>query len=366
MTAGLRARCRLSVGCVASRRVVDSPEFERGAAAHQPITTTRGVAAPETNLRKDIVIAISGIVVVAAICFGLAFWKSDLKPFSVMHSTTAASKSAAGPDHVIISVNGDSITESEFSAAFSQLPEEMKAQYASEPGKQAFAEQMIRLKILEQEGHKLGIDKDPQVIGQLAADHTNIVAAATAQKLVPPPTNDAILKFYNENKGKFEATELSHILIAYQGGGVPARSGNAPTREAALKKAQMIEDQLKHGADFAKLATQYSDDTSSVERGGDLGPFTPGMLPPELEAHVAQLQPGQISEPVPSRYGVHIFKAGAHSTQPLEQVRQGITRRVQQQSTLDKVEQMRKAAKVDFDPKFFPEAPKPAAAKKPS
>jgi parvulin-like peptidyl-prolyl isomerase len=265
-------------------------------------------------------------------------------------------------------VNDEAITESEFAAAFSQLPQEMQQQFTSEAGKQAFAEQMVRLKLLEQAGRNMGVEKDPKVAGQLAADRTSILAAATAQKLLPPPTNAAVQKFYDENKKNFEATELSHILIAYEGGAVPARSGKALSQRDALKKAQSIAQQAKSGADFAKLARENSDDASSAERGGVLGPFSPGMLPPEIESHVMQLQPGQVSDPVPSRFGVHIFKAGAHTAQPLEQVRQGISRRVQQQSTLDKVEQMRKGAKVDFDPKFFPEAPKaaPAPAKKPS
>jgi len=308
-------------------------------------------------LRKDIVIAIAGIVIVAAICFGLAFMKPDFKPFS--SHTAAAPDAATGPEHVILHVNGEAVTEGEFQAAYSQLPEDVQRQFASEAGKQAFAEQMVRLKILEQEGHRTGVEKDPKVAAQLAADHTNILAAATAQKLVPPPTNADVVKFYNDNKKNFEATELSHILIAYQGGGVQPRSGAPLSRQDAMKKAQMVSQQLKSGADFAKMAVQYSDDISSAERGGVLGPFSPGMLPPELEAHVFQLQPGQISDPVPSRYGIHIFKAGAHTAQPLEQVRQGITQRVQQKATLDKVEQMRKSAKVEFDPKVFPEANKP-------
>jgi parvulin-like peptidyl-prolyl isomerase len=324
-------------------------------------------------LRKDIVIAIAGIAIVAAICFGLAIWKSDMKPFSSLRSgatTTSATSTAAGaPDHVIMHVNGEPVTEGEFSAAFSQIPQEMQQQFASEAGKQAFAEQMVRLKILEQEGRKLGVEKDPKVAGQLAADRTNIIAATTAQKLTPPPTNDAVQKFYNDNKNKFEATELSHILIAYQGGAVPARNGKPLSQRDALKKAQSIVQQAKSGADFAKLARENSDDAASAEHGGVLGPFSPGMLPPEIESHVTQLQPGQVSDPVPSRYGIHIFKVGAHTSQPIDQVRAGISRRMQQQATLDKVEQMRKAAKVEFDPKFFPEAPKaaaaPPAAKKP-
>jgi parvulin-like peptidyl-prolyl isomerase len=267
-------------------------------------------------------------------------------------------------------VNGDSVTESEFAAAFSQLPQEMQQQFSSEAGKQAFAEQIVRLKILEQEGSRLGVEKDPKVAGQLAADHTNIIAAATAQKLLPPPNEAAVQKFYEENKKNFEATELSHILVAYEGGAVPARNGKPLGQREALKKAQSIAQQAKGGADFAKLAREYSDDAASADKGGVLGPFSPGMLPPDIESHITQLQPGQVSDPVPSRYGVHVFKVGAHTSQPLEQLRPSISRRVQQQATLNKVEQMRKAAKVDFDPKFFPESvktppPPPAAPKKP-
>jgi peptidyl-prolyl cis-trans isomerase C len=316
-------------------------------------------------LRKDIVIAVAGIAIVAAICFGLAVWKSDMKPFSSLRSgagATSATSSTSGPDHVIMHVNGEPVTESEFAAAYSQLPQEMQQQFASEAGKQAFAEQIVRLKILEQEGRKMGVEKDPKVAGQLAADHLNIIAAATAQKLLPPPTNDAIQKFYEQNKKNFEATELSHILIAYEGGSVPARNGKPLGQRDALKKAQSIAQQAKGGADFAKLARDYSDDAGSAQNGGVLGPFTPGTLPPEIESHVVQLQPGQVSDPVPSRFGVHIFKAGAHTSQPLEQLRPSISRRVQQQATVEKVEQMRKTAKVDFDPKFFPEAAKTATA----
>ena len=321
-------------------------------------------------MRKDIVIAIAGIALVAAICFGLAIWKPEWKPFSSSKpaSVMEGAKAEGGPDQVVMRVNGEPITESEFAAAFSQLPQDMQQQFTSEAGKQAFAEQMVRLKILEQEGRKMGVEKDPKVAGQLAADHTNILAAATAQKLTPPPTPAAVQKFYDENKKSFEAQELSHILIAYEGGAVPPRTGKPLSQQEALKKAQSIEQQLKSGADFTKLAQLFSDDASSASRGGALGPFSPGMLPPEIESHVSRLQPGQVSDPVPSRYGIHIFKAGAHTAQPLEQVRQGISRRVQQQNTLEKVEQMRKTAKVDFDPKFFPEAPKPPppAAKRPS
>jgi parvulin-like peptidyl-prolyl isomerase len=99
---------------------------------------------------------------------------------------------------------------------------------------------------------------------------------------------------------------------------------------------------------------------ATAERGGELGTFGRGTLPPELEQRVFTLKEGEISDPMPSRFGVHIFRVGKRGTQAIEQVRPAIARRVQQQNTLDRIEVLRKQAKVDFDPKFFPDkAPRP-------
>jgi hypothetical protein len=315
-------------------------------------------------VKKDLLIALGASVITAGICFGLARMKPDFgRPASVMASAPAAAGKA---DRVVMHVNGEPVTETEFQVAFAQMPEDVQRQFASEQGKQAFAEQVVRLKLLEQEGRKLGVERDPRVVAQLAADRMNIVAAAAAQKLVATPSPAAVQKFYSENQKRFETMELSHILVAYQGGGVPARAGTAPSQAEAMQKAAALRQQIDKGADFAQLAAKYSDDMSSAEHGGQLGPFGPGMLPPEIESRVFALQPGQVTPPIPSRFGIHIFKAGKRTAQPLEQVREGIARRVQQQNTLDRVEALRKTAKVDFDPKFFPNLQPKAPPKQPS
>lgn len=58
---------------------------------------------------------------------------------------------------------------------------------------------------------------------------------------------------------------------------------------------------------FAQMARQYSEDGSGA-RGGDLGWAAPGQFVPEFEKALTALQPGQISEPVVSRYGVHLIQ----------------------------------------------------------
>jgi peptidyl-prolyl cis-trans isomerase SurA len=60
-------------------------------------------------------------------------------------------------------------------------------------------------------------------------------------------------------------------------------------------------------ADFAALAREYSQDGSAAQ-GGDLGWASPGMFVPEFENVMNQLAPGEVSEPLLSRFGVHLIQ----------------------------------------------------------
>lgn len=60
-------------------------------------------------------------------------------------------------------------------------------------------------------------------------------------------------------------------------------------------------------ARFEDLAREYSQDGSAKE-GGDLGWAGPGAYVPEFEEVLNQLQPGEVSAPVVSRFGVHLIQ----------------------------------------------------------
>src|SRR5690606_34347381 len=60
-------------------------------------------------------------------------------------------------------------------------------------------------------------------------------------------------------------------------------------------------------ADFAELAREYSQD-ASARNGGDLGWASPGMFVPEFEEAMANLKPGEIADPIVSRFGVHLIQ----------------------------------------------------------
>jgi peptidyl-prolyl cis-trans isomerase SurA len=59
--------------------------------------------------------------------------------------------------------------------------------------------------------------------------------------------------------------------------------------------------------DFATAARDNSQDGSARE-GGDLGWANPGQFVPEFEEVMNQLAPGQVSEPLVSRFGVHLIQ----------------------------------------------------------
>jgi peptidyl-prolyl cis-trans isomerase C len=71
--------------------------------------------------------------------------------------------------------------------------------------------------------------------------------------------------------------------------------------------AEAVLKELKKGADFKRLAEKRSLSPDS-DMGGDLGYFSKGDMPPEFEAVVFKMKPGETSRVVKSPYGYHIFR----------------------------------------------------------
>ena len=67
-------------------------------------------------------------------------------------------------------------------------------------------------------------------------------------------------------------------------------------------------ERIQKGEKFGKLAKEFSLDTGSAKRDGNLGYFGRGKMVKEFEKSAFNLQMGQISEPVKTQYGYHIIK----------------------------------------------------------
>lgn len=127
-----------------------------------------------------------------------------------------------------------------------------------------------------------------------------------ANMKVDTATDEASLKArYEKEKSRFtlpEQREAAHILIKVPPNATPAQ------QKAALAKAEEVDKLAKApGADFAKLAEQYSDDLGSKNQGGDLGWLQKGDTNPAFEKALFSMQKGQISDPVLSPEGYHII-----------------------------------------------------------
>ena len=90
-----------------------------------------------------------------------------------------------------------------------------------------------------------------------------------------------------------------------------------PVSDADLQKA--YEDQAKNlisrlakGADFGKLAQEFSEDTANKAQGGLLGWVVPRSFVPAFGAAFSALKPGEVAQaPVRTQFGFHVVKLEA-------------------------------------------------------
>ncbi|MDB5019358.1 MAG: peptidylprolyl isomerase [Pedobacter sp.] len=94
-----------------------------------------------------------------------------------------------------------------------------------------------------------------------------------------------------------DSVKASHILID------PAKLGGV---DRAVKLADSLKTLVQNGADFGKLAAQYSID-GSKDKGGDLGTFTRGQMVPEFETAAFNGKAGDLKV-VTSQFGVHLLR----------------------------------------------------------
>ena len=102
-------------------------------------------------------------------------------------------------------------------------------------------------------------------------------------------------------------TRARHILL---------RLSNDLTEVAARNRLLSYKQRIQGGTDFAEIARQFSQDGSAAA-GGDLGWASPGQFVPEFEEVMAQLKVGQISDPLVSRFGLHLIQVMERREAPL-------------------------------------------------
>lgn len=204
---------------------------------------------------------------------------------------------------VTVSVNGVAI-------ARDAIQREMQHHPAEKPiaAWQHAARALVVRELLLQRAKHLGLAPDPisDEAGRRETDDEALMRAVVEREVtVPEPDDETCRRFYAQNSPRFRSPDIyeaSHILFA----ALPDdRENYAKARaDAAAVLARLREDPSR----FAALARDYSR-CPSAEQGGNLGQITKGQTTPEFERALVALAPGELcTEPVATRYGVHIIR----------------------------------------------------------
>lgn len=264
------------------------------------------------------------------------------------------------PDRVVITVGETTLTAAQLDQIIDSLPEQYRAT-ARGAGRKQFADNIVRILVLSQEGKRRKIDDTPSYRTQSAFQNANLLAGLTYAQIGKdiPLDETTVRKYYEDHKQEFEQVQARHILIRMQGSSLPVKPGQKELSEAdALAKATELRKKIQGGADFAALATAESDDSKSAVKGGDLGYFRHGQMVPAFDQAAFAMKPGDLSEPLKTQLGYHLIKVEAHNFKSFEEVRPDLERRLRPELAQKALEDLQKKSNVVLDPEFFGTAKK--------
>lgn len=134
---------------------------------------------------------------------------------------------------------------------------------------------------------------------------------------------------FNEYQ-KPKTASVRHILFSTQG-------KSEEEKEEIKEQARQVLEQARNGADFAQLAKQYTDDPGSKENGGLYENFGRGQMVKPFEEAAFNLEVGEISDLVETRFGYHIIKVVDQKKEekPFDEVKENLKTRLEQQSAQD-------------------------------
>jgi peptidyl-prolyl cis-trans isomerase SurA len=111
-----------------------------------------------------------------------------------------------------------------------------------------------------------------------------------------------LLKLYERRGGGERLVEqhfARHILI---------KPNQIRDEQATVDQLNQLRDRAIAGEDFGDLSKEFSEDTGSALKGGELGWSTPGMFVPEFEETMNSIALNEISMPFSSQFGWHILQ----------------------------------------------------------
>ena len=119
--------------------------------------------------------------------------------------------------------------------------------------------------------------------------------------------------YFQQNQSSYERpaeVKARHVLVSFEGARNAAGAAATRSKDDAMKRAEMVLEKLKSaGADFKKIASEFTDEPAGKDRGGDLGWFRRETMVKEFSDAAFALKKDEVSGVVESPFGFHIIKA---------------------------------------------------------
>ncbi len=213
---------------------------------------------------------------------------------------------AAGP--AVARLGNQQVSPEELQALLATVPAQTREQLR---GNREALERWIRARLAEkavlEQADAQGWAQRPDVARQTRAATEQIVfrdyLRSVSQVPVEYPSAAELQQAYDAGKANWQTPPMYRVSQIFLGVSDAANVETVRKQAAELsKKAQSAP------ADFAALATQYSQDRVTAERGGATGLQPLQQLVPEVRSAVARLKVGAVSDPVQSAAGFHVIK----------------------------------------------------------
>ena len=223
-------------------------------------------------------------------------------------------------------VGDATITDREVELRLDRLNTQQKSEYAGKLGRARFLDMMIDEELIYEQAKKEQLHRDPEIRLQIALSEKAILLAEYYQRVIRPRievTDEEIEAYYRDNVEEFTTRTLM-------------RAQHLFTKDRA--KADEWVRRLRNGEDFAKIASQESEDETTSLVNGNLGYFNPGGYVKSIgyadrwSAAVEQLEAGDVSGVIPFEKGFSIVKVNEKTparVQDLSEVRKQIIETLQ-------------------------------------
>lgn len=195
-------------------------------------------------------------------------------------------------DPVLLTVDGQDITLSEFEAVYKK---NNRDEVVDQEDLKEYLELYINFRLKVREAETLGLDTVRKFIEELKGYQKQLAKPYLTDNDV---TEKLVREAYDRSLKDIQA---SHILLKIGPDALPKDTLEVYNRILDIRKKALK-------GDFSALAKKYSEDPSAKDNGGSLGWFSAMRMVYPFETAAYNTKVGEISMPVRTRFGYHIIK----------------------------------------------------------